>query len=253
MTTPDPARAFQSLLKKLRAKHECGDMPSTCADPALAGAALLEQLIFDFMLWESSTAQAKAAVKKLGEIFVDHNELRVAMPHEIAAALGDRCPLALDRSLRLRSTLQDLYKREHIITLAPVAVAAKREARQYLESLDGMPSFVAARLTLFGMGGHAIPADYRLIELLRNAKALPADADSPAHASSWLERHVKANDAPASVWALQAWSDAEGQSPKHDLSTGLILIAPPAIDAPKRPRSKRTVRGVATRVKGRSP
>lgn len=251
MTTSDPAKVFATLLKKLRAKHECGELTPACADPALAGAALLEQLIFDFMLWESSTAQAKAAVKRLGESFVDHNELRVAMPHEIAAALGERCPLALDRSLRLRSTLQDLYKREHIVTLAPVAVAAKREARQYLESLDGMPPFVAARLTVFGMGGHAIPADYRLVELLRGAKALPADVGAPADASAWLEKQVRANEAAASVWALQAWSDAEGQSPKHDLSTGLILAAPPAATAAKRPRSKRIAR-VAPRAKGRS-
>ena len=52
------------------------------------------------------------------------------------------------------------------------------------KQLDGMPTFVSARLVGVSIGGHAAPVDGRLIDLLLAHKALPPDHADPAAASA---------------------------------------------------------------------
>ena len=185
MTTSDTGKNFAAILKKLKIKPD-PDAPSAPEDRKAVADALLIGLVHGFMHWEATAAQAKMAVKRLDEAFVDANELRIALPHETARALGDRYPLAAERCVRLKATLRDLYRREHGLTLAALIDAPKREARAYLESLEGMPGYVAARLMVFHLGGHATPADWRLVDLLLDHKALPPDHADPASASAWI-------------------------------------------------------------------
>jgi len=256
LSSSDPAKVFAALLKRLRGKHE-GVPPVIPDDPASHGSALIEQLIYSFMLWEASSSQAKVGARKLAESFADLNELRVAFPHETAGVLGERYPLAVERCLRLRCVLQELYQREHAMSLVSLISAGKREARQYLESMPGMPTFVAARMLAIGLGGHAVPADYRLMELLSDEKALPEDVDGPGEASAWLERQVRASEAGVVASVLQGWSDEKGTSPKFDRSFAAsaltvpvgVSVTGPAKSKRQSPRPKLGRRGA---TKGRS-
>lgn len=257
MSSSDPAKAFAALLKRLRGKYE-GAAPVIPDDPVAHGASLMEQLIYSFMLWEASSVQAKQAARKLSESFADLNELRVAFPHETAGVLGERYPLAVERCLRLRCVLQELYQREHVMSMVSLIAAGKREARQYLESMQGMPAFVAARMLALGLGGHAVPADYRLMELLSGEKAMPEDVDSPGEASAWLERQVRASEAGVVASVLQGWSDEKGTSPKFDRSFASaaltvpvgVSVTGPAKTKRQSPRPKMGRRG-ATKGRGK--
>lgn len=239
MSAQDPAKSFQSLLKKLRSQYGAEPAEALAVEPGGAADALTHQLVFGFLLWDASTTQAKSAFKRIGESFVDYNELRISLPGEIAAALGERHPLAAERAARLKATLQDVYRREHAITLAHVADASKRDARQYLESLDGMPGFVAARLIVFGLGGHAIPADQRLVDLLRGERAIPADDASVEDAPAWLERQVRANEAAAVASVLQAWSDDKGSTPRRERASPTLVLTPAQPGEPRQAAAKR--------------
>lgn len=253
MTTADASKNLQSLLKKLKVKAE-GEAPALPEDKALASKTLLTALVHGFMLWEATTTQAKIAVRKLEEAFVDTNELRIALPHETAKALGDRFPLAAERCLRMKATLQDIYRREHAMSLASLIDLPKRDARAYLDSLEGMPPFVAARLVVFSLGGHAAPVDWRLSDLLIEHRALPADHAEPGSASPWLERQLRAAESFAAATALQAWSDEHGQSPKHDRSaaSGPVAMAELAVvSAPAKKAAKKAARKSADRAAGK--
>lgn len=180
------------------------------ADPqpfdASTDGSLESLLVHAFLLYDSTARDADRAHKKLLGSFVDLNELRVARPDEIAAGIGARYPKADERALNLKRTLNDLFNREHALALSRLGEKNKRDAKQYLASLDGCPPFVAARVLLVGFGGHAAPLDAMLFDRLRDAKVFDETVDYE-RAASILERHVKAAEAYATHLALESMRD----------------------------------------------
>lgn len=201
---PGPSKAFEALLKRLRSEH--GDPPP---DPAHEGrpesaSPLLWQLVFSILAWEASPARAVAACKRLHAEVIDYNELRVCLPDEIATIIGERYSRAIERATRLRSTLNDLFRRQHAVSLDHLTTMNKRDARAYLESLEGCPAYAAARVTLFELDGHAMPVDHRLMNALGAHHALP-ETDDVHTASTWLERQLRTGEAKQAAQLLEAW------------------------------------------------
>jgi hypothetical protein len=270
MSAADPAKKLTSLIKRLKSRYAdarltpiertpAAELPqrpeNTSPEHPVASAArsdavpivpppqqqprqasvdsLVHELVFSMLLWEASTGQARAAFKRLRESLVDYNELRVCLASEIAELLGENYPLALERSDRLRSALSNLYKRRHRLELAHLLDGGKREGREYLMSLEGVPPFVMSRVCLVHLDAHGIPLDGRLCDLLAKEKAIDVSdstgSERLASASSWLDRQVHAGEAPFVHAVLQAWSDERGQTPKRDRATSTtpatILIA----------------------------
>lgn len=189
-----------------------------CIDPA---EPVLDQFVRSFLLWESTSSKAAAAMKRVEQAVVDFNELRVCMPGELARIIGERYPRAEERARRLRAALHAVYARQHRVGLEHLGAMSKREAREYLESLDGTPRFVAARVTLLCLGGHAAPVDGRILRRLAERGATEADA-TPESASAMLERKVRAGEMLEAYALLQAWADdpaadaADGGRPHKD-------------------------------------
>lgn len=150
-------------------------------------------LVFSYLLWEASTEQACEAYGRLLEEIVDFNHLRVCLAHEVVAAIGQRYPRALERCQRLRATLNDIYRREHAVTLTSLESMGKRDIRAYVESLDGIVPFVAARLMMVGFDVHAVPVDDQLRALLIEAK-VAADTVEVPELASWITRQVRAGE-----------------------------------------------------------
>jgi hypothetical protein len=217
--TPDPARKLGALLKRIRSAagepidpwEQCRPAAAT-GQPTGAGDELVWHVVFSFMAWEAGTACAVAACQRLHQAVVDYNELRVCLPDEVAALLGANYPHMRERSLRLRAVLNDIYRREHRVTLAHLPAMGRREARLYLESLEGMPLFVSGRLALLSLDTHAFPLDQRLRRALLDEQALPADVAGTdiSEAVGWLERHFRAGEAAPAYRLLEAWMNQQG-------------------------------------------
>lgn len=169
----------------------------------------IEELLWSMLLWECSVNKAERALKRIRNAIVDLNELRVCMPEEVVDLLGRGYPLAQERSLALLRSLHDVFNREHSVSLETVKRLPKREARKYLDALDGAPQFVCARVFLIAVGGHAMPLDNQMRSLLVEAGAIDESVDL-AQAASLLERRVKASDALATHAALLARSHQGG-------------------------------------------
>lgn len=177
---------------------------------------LVRQLVHSFMLWESSLSRADKAMGAISEQLLDVNELRVCLPGELMHIIGVRYPRAEERCLRLRACLNAVFEHEHRTSLSSLEPMGKREARNALESLEGMVPFVAARVVLVELGGHCFPVDSRFASLLGG---LCEPDESHASLSGKLERAFRAGEIPAVYAGLE----------RH-------IETLPAAKAPARPR-----------------
>lgn len=205
----DPAANLRTLLEKLAADAPKPDESSRFTPTQIPehpfGDPVIEQLVLAFLAWEAGEKRAAAAPAKIAAQCIDVNELRICLPSEIVSILGTTYPKAAERAERIRATLNDIFDREHDVSLAHLPNLGKREARQYLDSLQGIPPYVAARTALLALDCHAFPADERLAKLLAAERCLPDDL-APADAAGWIERHTRAGEAGPMFLALEAWA-----------------------------------------------
>jgi len=194
----DYVRRLGTLLRKIRAAHPADSYE--VADP-------IGQLIYGFLHWNAPRRTADAAMAKIVGETVDHNDLRVSHTHEIVALLGDRYPAAHERATRLRETLHEVFKREHILSLDKMLEKTKRDIRLYLEDLPGIAPFVAAHVSLVVFAGHAVPVDDRLAKLLRSEEVVNPDFTLP-QITGFLERNIRAATTSETHASLMAWVDA---------------------------------------------
>ncbi len=213
MTTPNHADLLSALLKRLRKDFKV-EAPSAPSDP-------MEELVRSFLLYDSTSAKADNAYKRIRSTVVDFNDLRACLNEELVAMLGERYPGGEERATRLRATLHDIFKREHAVSLESLRAMQKRDARAYLVSLDGMAPFVAARVVLLSLGGHAAPVDERLVDALIDEEVVEPGSDV-AKAAGVLERAIKATEAVEAHLLLWEWSSGgargKGGRPKRDPS-----------------------------------
>lgn len=219
MTTSDTGKALASLLQTLEGRAPACETPA-CPDPALIDPAepLLAELLRSFLLWEAGTEAAQAGLKRIARRVVDFNELRVCLPDEIVSMLGADYPRAQERALRMRAALTELFVREHAVTLQPIAAMSKRDAKAYLDSLEGVPPYVSARVSLLCLGVHAAPVDGRILHRLAEAGVVGADA-TEASAAAVLERKIRAGEMQRSYALLQWWADQLEEIPAAEAAT----------------------------------
>ena len=230
MTTLDTPKNLAALIKYLRGAYPQPPQARPEPVPIDTSEPLLGQFVRAFLIWESTCAKASLALKRIEQSVVDFNELRVCMPGELVRVLGERYPRADERARRMRSALNAIYTREHKVTLERLTAMTKRESRDYLETLEGTPRFVAARVSLLGLAGHMAPVDARIVRRLTERGVLEADA-TPESAAAALERRVRAPEMPEFYALLQAWSD-DGTNEQCEAQR------PPAAGAPKPPEPK---------------
>ena len=193
----DP-RHLETLLKKVRSE-------STAEPPD--SLKPMNQLLMGFLTWMSSRNQAEAAYGRVVGGIIDMNDLRISQDHELIDLIGDDYPFVEMRVARLRESLYEIYLREHATEMLSIDDKGKKEQRAYLDTLPGMPPYVAAHITLVSYGGHAIPVDEKLVALLAREKVIDAEAH-PADVEALLLRQIKADDNLTTHTALQQWEDA---------------------------------------------
>lgn len=182
-------RLFQRLVRKYG--------KPTAAEPTEP----LEQMLVSILASCATATKARAVFKKLRQQMVDLNELRVTPPMELAESIGDGVPLAREKAQRIVDVLNDVRRRQDTLDLVFLTQRGRREAREYLESLQGADRHSAACVVLHSLGGHAIPVDDLTLYILRKEELVDPAADA-AEVQGFLERHVSAADTRAFVELL---------------------------------------------------
>jgi len=143
---------------------------------------------------ECSDAEAARAIDRIFTTMVDWNEVRVSSAAQVYRAMGDRIPQGIDRARELLEALQAIYEREHCVSLDRLHRIGRREARDYLEALEGIDEYAAASVMLWSFGGHAIPVSDKLLQSLREAELVHPTA-TRAEVQAFLERNVSSAQA----------------------------------------------------------
>lgn len=148
--------------------------------------------------------EAERAFERAHASMVDWNEMRVSSPTELNLATGNVIPQGLQRCRELLDALQAVYNMENCLSLERLRSVGRRDAKQYLESLNGVNEYAAACVLLWGLGGHAIPVNDGLLAELRKAELVHPTA-TRAEVQAFLERHVSAADATEFCGVMQGF------------------------------------------------
>jgi len=212
-------RLYQDLLKK-HGKPE----PVEPTDP-------IEQMLTGILSIDTTIGKGQAAFRKLMADMVDLNELRVTPALEMAQMMGSSMPMALDKARRIVDALNAVRKRQDSLDLTFLRQRGRREAREYLETLDGLVPSVAALVVLFSLGGHAIPVDNLALYVLRKEDLVHPDADIPT-VQAFLERHISAADASRFVRLLDHFVIAHGSRVAVEKLPQLLFPPPEPVAPP---------------------
>lgn len=229
-TATDAGKKLSSLLTSLAERHTVEDPPAR--DP-------VTQLIVSFLNWNATRKKAEQAFERIMNELTDNNDIRVTYTQNLVALIGEDYPDAWERCARLHESLHEIYLREYDVKMARMEGRSKKEQRHYLDTLPGITPYVAAQVTLLCFGGHAMPVDEKLLELLVAEDVFKQDT-TPAQAEGVLLKHIKAADAFQSHLLLQAWAD-KSKAPRKS-------AAPPAAGKTtkkKKPAGKKTTKKAA--------
>lgn len=176
------------------------------ADP-LPDASPTHGLVLGFLLWESSLARTARAFRRIFERVVDLNELRLCLPEEIGAMLGERYPKARQRVSRLRRVLADLHEREIRISIDHLRDVPAVDAAEYLLSLDGVLPYVAAFVRLHGLNHPVMPVDGILRNALVEEEIVDPLAD-PEVIGEWIADRIGPDECGPVHLTLRRWAES---------------------------------------------
>jgi endonuclease III len=187
----------------------------------------IDQLILGILSACTTDHKAAAVYRRLREQTVDLNELRVTPAVELAEMIGAAVPLGREKAQRIVDVLNGIRRRQDKIDLSFLLQRTRREAREFLESLEGVDKGAAASVVLFSLGGHAVPLDDLILYVLRQEGVVNPEADL-AEVQGFLERTIPADETAAFSLLLCRYAvQKAGRVPVERLRQ-LLTPAPPA-------------------------
>ncbi len=137
--------------------------------------------------------QAEDAVEAVESEFVDFNELRASPVKDLTDRLGREHPRRRAKAGMLTGALNAIFERTGSISMDYMHKMPKRDLRRHLREL-GLDTYAAAYVTLFAFGGHAVPVDEDLAEILKMDELVHEESDIE-DIQGFLERVVPQKDA----------------------------------------------------------
>jgi endonuclease III len=198
------ADELKSFARKLLRDHK----------PApLAPQEPLNALVQGAMSFDVSDARAEEAMRVINKEFVDLNEFRVATDLEIQGLLGARYPSIERRVAMITTALNNIFEREHTLSLNRLKEVSKRDARQFLRDLPDIHPFVEAYVMLTAFDGHAFPIDDPTLELLKEHGIVEAET-TLVDAQKFIENNLKADEVQSFFGSIRAASADTGKRKK---------------------------------------
>jgi endonuclease III len=198
------AKRVKTYYRRLR-----GSAPK---EPPPGSTDPLEQLMLAQLSWDASTSAAQKACRNLSEKMIDLNEVRVSTVREIASVIREYVPNPMECARSISRSLNDVFRRENRVSLEVLKDCGRRDARQYLESLNGVNAHAAASVLLWSLGGHAVPVNQRLLRALRKEDLVDPGA-GVAEVQAFLERHVAAAEAKTFCLVMEKLAAQKGSPP----------------------------------------
>lgn len=177
-----------------------------------AGDDLTTELVLACLSQNTTEAKARTALHRLRGSFVDMNELRVSRSAEIAEVLGKSFPEPRTTARQIAKLLHGVYEQLDTLSLESLREMGKREAKAWLEALEGSDAYVVARLMLRGLGAHAVPVHEAMLAMLREEQVVDPEADA-ATVQGFLERQISAQHVLRDYQLLRKHTDSPAPKP----------------------------------------
>ncbi len=187
------ADTLKSFLRKMTRDYKA---PPKETQPAL------KALVRGAMSFDVPDSKAEDAMKAIEREFVDLNELRVATELEVQEMLGQRYPRIEDRVTMITQALNNIFEREHTLSLDRLKDLSRRDARQFLRELPSIHPFVEAYVMLFAFDGHTCPIDEPMLDLLRDEEIVE-ETTTLEDAQKFVEHHLKDSECFDFYWAMR--------------------------------------------------
>ncbi len=202
------AKRLKKLFSKLRSQHGKAS-PLPLSDP-------ISQLILGVFSRNMPESKAREVLDRMRAMVVDYNELRVIPPLELAEELGE-LPQVRRKCEDVSRALNMIFAREHVVSLDHLKQASKKDAKVYLDQVDGIDAYTRARIRLLGLEQHGIPLDEAMWAYARSNEIVD-DRCELDEAQGFLERQVSQADALEFVSLLkkEAWSEFSAAVRKGD-------------------------------------
>ncbi len=192
-TAAKVAEETRALLRKLSKRKA----------PPLQKQDSLQALVRAAMLFDMTDAEADQAMRLIDREFVGLNELRVATDLEIQELLGTQYPAIERRVAMITQSLNQIFEREHTMSLARLGDVSKREARQVLRELPEIHPFVEAYVMLFALDAPVLPLDDLMLDYLKRQGIFEEKA-TMEEAQKTLEHQLKGDECYELYVALRA-------------------------------------------------
>ncbi len=149
---------------------------------------VLEHLLFACCLENTHYEPAEATYAALKEAFYDFNEIRVTSISELSEVMS-ALPAPRAAANRLKRVLQAVFEATYAFDLEERRKVNLGPTVKWLEKLDGTTKFSVAYVVQSALGGHAIPIDSGVLDVLRICELI-TDKDVPSGVVPGLERAV---------------------------------------------------------------
>jgi endonuclease III len=201
MVAPNKQRALTKLMSLLAKSFD---------PPPLKELSVIEHLLFGTVQESISYSKAVEAYAHLISQFHDLNEIRVSHADEVTDALESSLP---DREIKAKRVLQILnfvFETTYSYDLEQMKKKPLKQAQKQLSKVQGTTPFVVNAVVQRCLGGHALPMDAPMQEVLRLVEVADP-GDSPEQIQSLLEHLVP--KAKGLAFCLQL-SELAAESPK---------------------------------------
>jgi len=182
------ATAYQKKLQKF-----LGDMKKVKAAAPPTGIEAVEVLVRSILEADVTDSAAEAAFQTIRQEYVDINELRVSPIIDITDRLGHDFPQPRLKAEAITGALNKTFDRTYAISIDYMKEMTKRDLRRHLLEI-GLSPYAAACVVLKVFGGHAVPVDDTLVEVLKMDGCVHPDSDLQ-DVQGFLERVIPQKDA----------------------------------------------------------
>ncbi|MCC9605004.1 hypothetical protein LOC68_25145 [Blastopirellula sp. JC732] len=209
---------------------------------------LLEQLAFAALLENSPRAAAEQCFSVLVNNYYDWNEVRVTSLVELSEVCA-KLPQPEASAAKLKSILQNVFESLYTFDLESLKKLNQGKAIKQIERFNGVSQFVVGYVTQNALGGHAVPTDDALVELMR-VLGIITDAEAKKNSVPGVERAIpktKGVEYSSLIHELAVEFMANPYSKK--VRDHILEIAPDAKTRfPKRPTAKEEAAAEAAAV-----
>jgi len=214
-----------------------------------ADRPLLEHLLYACCLENGRFENVDEVFAKLEQNYFGWNEVRVTTVAELAEVMA-MLPDAADAARRLKRVLQSVFESHYSFDLEFLKKQNLGKAIEHLEKFHGVTPFAVAYVTQNALGGHAIPLNASVFEILQLIGVI-SEGEAAKQRVPGMERAIPKNKGVEFGSLLHQLAEDYAATPHSPRVRALLLeITPDAKDRlPRRTTKKDAEAGPAAKAR----